>query len=170
MGGVLVEKFLRFYELVGRAEKLIVGFLLVIIVCTIFAAGFGRSLGYPIRWAMDFSTFLFAWAVFFGADVAMREDRHMNVEILVSKLPKRVQSYLILLNYVIIIIFLIFLIVYGIKLSYITRFRAFQGIPGFSYTWVTLSVPVGCISLLMTILLKIWNLVKKEKLQILKLK
>lgn len=170
MGGVLVEKFLRFYELVGRAEKLIVGFLLVIIVCTIFAAGFGRSLGYPIRWAMDFSTFLFAWAVFFGTDVAMREDRHMNVEILVSKLPKRVQSYLILLNYVIIIIFLIFLIVYGIKLSYITRFRAFQGIPGFSYTWVTLSVPVGCISLLMTILLKIWNLVKKEKLQILKLK
>ncbi|GAB4112258.1 MAG: TRAP transporter small permease [Candidatus Caldatribacteriota bacterium] len=165
-----MEKFLRFYELVGRAEKLIVGFLLVIIVCTIFAAGFGRSLGYPIRWAMDFSTFLFAWAVFFGADVAMREDRHMNVEILVSKLPKRVQSYLILLNYVIIIIFLIFLIVYGIKLSYITRFRAFQGIPGFSYTWVTLSVPVGCISLLMTILLKIWNLVKKEKLQILKLK
>jgi len=98
---MLVEKFLKFYELVGRAEKFIVGFLLVIIVCTIFAAGFGRSLGYPIRWAMDFSTFLFAWAVFFGADVAMREDRHMNVEILVSKLPKRVQSYLVLLNYVI---------------------------------------------------------------------
>jgi hypothetical protein len=28
-------------------------------------------------------------------------------------------------------------------LSYVTRARAFQGIPTFSYTWITLSVPVG---------------------------
>jgi len=165
-----VNKFLKTYEFIGKAENFVAGCFFVIIVCTIFVAGFGRSIGYPIRWAMDFSTFLFAWAVFFSADVAMRKDRHVNVEILVNKLPKKVQNYLALLNYAIIIVFLVFLIVYGIKLCYITRFRAFQGIPGFSYTWVTLSVPVGCTSLLITILLRIWNLVKSEKLQILKLR
>ena len=136
----------------------------------IFVAGFGRTIGYPIRWAMDTSTFLFAWAVFFSADIAMRKNRHVSVEILVNRLPKKIQNYIALLNYVIIVIFLAFLIIYGIKLCFITRFRAYQGIPGFSYTWVTLSIPVGCTSLLITILLKMWNLIKSEKIQIFKLK
>jgi len=119
---------------------------------------------------MDTSTFLFAWAVFFSADIAMRKNRHVSVEILVNRLPKKIQSYIALLNYVIIVVFLAFLIIYGIKLCFITRFRAYQGIPGFSYTWVTLSIPVGCTSLLITILLKIWNLIKSEKIQIFKMK
>jgi TRAP-type C4-dicarboxylate transport system permease small subunit len=33
--------------------------------------------------------------------------------------------------------------------------RTFQGIPGFSYTWVTLSVPFGCALMLITAILKI---------------
>jgi len=165
-----VNEFRKAYKFIGKVENFIAGVLFVIIVCVIFTAGLGRSIGHPIRWAMDASTFLFAWAVFFSADVAMRKDRHVNVEILVRKLPKKMQSYLVLFNYIIIIIFLVFLIIYGIKLCFITRFRAFQGIPGFSYTWVTLSIPVGCTSLLMTILFKIGNLIKSEKLQILKIK
>ena len=44
---------------------------------------------------------------------------------------------------------------YGLPLSYTTRFRAFQGIPGFSYSWVTLSVPIGCALMLITAILKI---------------
>ena len=53
-------------------------------------------------------------------------------------------------------IFLAGMIGYGLWLSYTTRLRTFQGIPGFSfYTWVTLSVPVGCALMLTTALLKI---------------
>ncbi|KUK64976.1 MAG: Tripartite ATP-independent periplasmic transporter dctq component [Parcubacteria bacterium 34_609] len=165
-----MSKFRNAYEFIGQAENFIAGCLFVIIVCIIFVAGFGRSIGYPIRWAMDASTFLFAWAVFFSADVTMRKDRHVNVEILFNRFPKRIQSYLTLFNYIIIIVFLLFLIIYGIKLCFITRFRAFQGIPGFSYTWVTLSIPVGCASLLLTILLKIEHLIKSENIPILKIK
>jgi len=94
----------------------------------------------------------------------MRNDRHVNVEVLINRLPRKVQNYLNLINHFIIIIFLLFLIGYGIKLSYITRFRAYQGIPGFSYTWVTLSIPVGCLFLLVTVLLKMWKLMKNEKI------
>ncbi|MDD3656757.1 MAG: TRAP transporter small permease [Atribacterota bacterium] len=162
-----MNRFRKTYEFIGKAENFIAGWLFVVIVCIIFVAGFGRSIGYPIRWAMDASTFLFAWAVFFSADITMRKDRHVNVEILVNRFPDKIKNYLTLLNYIIIIVFLFFLIVYGIKLCFITRFRAFQGIPGFSYTWVTLSIPIGCTSLLLTILLKIEHLIKSEKLQIL---
>jgi TRAP-type C4-dicarboxylate transport system permease small subunit len=59
------------------------------------------------------------------------------------------------MNYVIIIVFLVGMIGYGLWLSYTTRLRTFQGIPGFSYTWVTLSVPIGCALMLITAILKV---------------
>jgi TRAP-type C4-dicarboxylate transport system permease small subunit len=104
---------------------------------------------------MDVATFLFAWTVFLGADVAMRFDRLFCIELITMKLSQKAQLYLKLINYIIIVIFLGGMIVYGSWLSYTTRLRTFQGIPGFSYTWVTLSVPFGCALMLITAILKI---------------
>ena len=50
----------------------------------------------------------------------------------------------------VILTFLVFLLVYGVILAYGSRFRTFQGIPGFSYMWVTLSVPLGSLLLLIS--------------------
>ena len=47
---------------------------------------------------------------------------------------------------------------YGIELSYTTRLRTFQGIPGFSYTWVTMSVPIGCALMLVSTIRRIRDL------------
>jgi TRAP-type C4-dicarboxylate transport system permease small subunit len=58
------------------------------------------------------------------------------------------------LNYGVIIAFLLFLIIYGVLLAYGSRFRTFQGMPGFSYMWVTLSVPLGSLLLLITCIRK----------------
>lgn len=150
----------RVYDSVCRIEESVAGFLLVAILVLIFGAAVARGLGRPLAWGMDMATFLFAWAVFFSADAAMRKDRHVNVDLFVSRLPKRIQLYIAVLNHLIIAAFLGFLIVYGVWMSYLTRFRTFQGIPGFSYTWVTLSVPVGCSLLLITTVLKIGRMVK----------
>jgi TRAP-type C4-dicarboxylate transport system permease small subunit len=43
----------------------------------------------------------------------------------------------------------------GLWLSYVSRARAFQGIPAISYSWVTLSLPVGGILLLISTIIKI---------------
>ena len=165
-----MNKLKKAYNIIGQVEVLISGLFLTIMVLIIFAAGLGRTIGFPIRWAMDMSTFLFAWAVFFSADIAMRNNRHVSVKEFVNRLPKKLQNYIVLLNYFIILVFLAFMIRYGILLSYITRFRAFQGIPGFSYTWITLSMPIGSIFLLITTILKIWNILKSEEIKIFKMK
>jgi TRAP-type C4-dicarboxylate transport system permease small subunit len=109
---------------------------------------------------MDAATFLFAWAVFLGADAAMRLDRLFCIEVITMKLSRNAQLYLKVINYIIIIMFLVGMIVYGSWLSYTTRLRTFQGIPGFSYTWVTLSVPFGCALMLITAILKIKTFVR----------
>jgi TRAP-type C4-dicarboxylate transport system permease small subunit len=150
----------KFYELICKNEMLAARWSLGILSLLVFAAAVGRFLYYPLNWAMDVATFLFAWTVFLGADAAMRLDRLFCIEVITMKLSQKAQLYLKIINYIIIIMFLVGMIVYGSYLSYTTRLRSFQGIPGFSYTWVTLSVPFGCVLMLITAILKIRTFVR----------
>ena len=146
---------IKCYEFICEKEMQIAKYALGVLSLLVFVAAVARSLHYPMNWAMDAATFLFAWTVFLGADAAMRLDRLFCIEVLTSKLSWKAQLYLKMINYTIIAIFLLGMIGYGLPLSYTTRFRGFQGIPGFSYTWVTLSVPIGCALMLITAILKI---------------
>ena len=63
----------------------------------------------------------------------------------------------------VIVTFLLFLIVMGIYLSWISRVRSFQGIPEISYSWVTMSLPIGSILLLITTWQKISSEFRGER-------
>jgi len=143
------------YAVICKYEMRLAQWSLGILSFLVFAAAAGRFLYHPLNWAMDAATFLFAWTVFLGADAAMRSDRLFCIEVITGKLPLKAQLYLKCINYMIIIAFLVGMIGYGFWLSYTTRLRTFQGIPGFSYTWVTLSVPIGCALMLITAILKV---------------
>ena len=109
----------------------------------IFGAGIARVLGYPINWAIDAATCFFAWACFFSADIAWRYNKLMSVDIFVNAFPEKAKTYCRMANYAILTVFLTYIVVAGLWLSYVSRARAFQGIPAISYSWVTLSLPVG---------------------------
>lgn len=150
----------KFYELVVRFEVRAAMACLAVMSALVLYSAITRSIGHPVKWAVDAATFLFAWCVFLGSDAAMRHDKLFAIEVLTSRLPKKVQYWIKLVNWGVIIAFLAFLIVYGVILSYDTRLRAFQGIPGFSYTWVTISVPLGALLMLITATLKIRRQIK----------
>ena len=133
---------------------------LAIITALVFGAAMARTFRMPIVWAVDVATFLFAWCVFFGADLAIRNDKLMSIDLFTKKLPIKAQHILKLVNLFIIAAFLVFLIVFGVWLSYTTRFRTFQGIPEFSYTWVTISVPIGSALMLSTVIGKFITQIK----------
>lgn len=145
----------KFYGYVCLGELFAVKVAFVSLVLLVFIAAFTRYIGYPINWSVDMAQCLFAWCTFLAADIAMRNNKLMNVDFFVKKLPERYRNKIELLNLIIILVFLMALIGYGSWLSYTTRFRAFQGIPGFSYTWVTLSVPVSSLLMSITTALKI---------------
>lgn len=144
----------KFYEYICKTEAYIAKGSLAILTGLVFFSAVARSLHYPVTWAVDAATFLFAWCVFLSADIAMRNDKLVTIDVLTGRLTKKARFYVKLFNYAIIILFLAFLILYGLSLCYTSRFVAFQGIPGFSYTWVALSVPVGCALMLITAVLK----------------
>src|SRR5688572_13429106 len=146
---------MRLYEKFCAAETAIAGTLLVLMVALIFLGGVARVLGYPLNWSTDFATAFFAWACFMCADIAWRRNSLMSIEILTRRLPPRLETACRLANYLIITLFLIYVIGMGVWLSWISRERSFQGIPEVSYSWVTMSMPVGACLLLITAVLKV---------------
>lgn len=145
----------RLYGGLVRWEARIAGTFLVLMVALIFAGGVARLVGHPQNWTTDAATCLFAWACFLCADIAWRRDSLMSIDIAVRRLPERARRLVALANHAIIVAFLVYGIVGGTYLSWVSRARSFQGIPEISYSWVTMSMPVGCLLLLVTTLLKL---------------
>ena len=140
----------KVYAFICKAEMFIAKYTLFALSALVLAAAVARTIRHPMNWAMDAATFLFAWCVFLGGDIAMRENRLFCITLLLDRIPPKTRPIVQIVNWIIIAGFLGFMIGYGIKLCFITRYRAFQGIPGLSYTWVTLAVPVGCALMLVS--------------------
>ncbi len=144
----------KLYDSLCKAEAVIASAFLLAMVVLIFVGGLARLAHHPLNWTIDLATCLFAWACFLAADVAWRNNSMMAIEVVTNRLPAQVQTLLRRLNYALISLFLAYLIYYGFYLAWVSRVRSFQGIPGVSYSWVTISLPVGALLLLITTLLK----------------
>lgn len=145
----------RIYQSFLRIEAILAGILLMLMVVMIFTGGVARLMRFPLNWTIDIATCAFAWGVFLCADIAWRRDMLMSVDILTEKFSPGVQRALTLFNYALIVGFLVFLIYSGLHLSWVSRARPFQGIPWASYSWVTLSLPVGAMLMMITTGLKL---------------
>ncbi len=145
-----------------KLETAVAAVCLVSSTLLIFLAAVARSISQPINWSLDISLFLFAWSTFLSADVAFRNDKLVSVDLLVEHLPERARAALKVGLYLLILVFLALLAGFGAKLAYTSRQRAFQGIPAFSYTWITLSLPFGAALLMQTTVGKLWRLLSKR--------
>jgi len=153
----------KIYERVCAAEAWIASVFLVVMVILIFLGGVMRMLGHPINWSTDVSTALFAWACFLCADIAWRKNSMLAIEVFTNRLPDKLQTALRMVNYALITAFLSYLVVMGAYLSWISRVRSFQGIPEVSYSWVTMSLPVGAALLIVTTALKVRGELRGER-------
>lgn len=145
----------KLYEHICAAEALVASAFLILMVLLIFLGGVMRMIGAPINWSGDAATALFAWACFLCADIAWRKNSLMAIEVFTERMPENLQRMFRYVNYALIAAFLVFLMVMGVYLSWISRARSFQGIPAISYSWVTLSLPFGALLLLITTALKV---------------
>ena len=145
------------YKQICKVEVMIAIVFLLITVFVIFTAAVSRTLGVPLNWALDIALLLFTWGVFLGADYAYRENKFVNVDIFFLKLPNKLQCIIAFVMYLVIFSFLITMIYQGWILSIFTWHRSFQGIPSLSYTWVTLSVPICSMLMVITTAIKFYQ-------------
>jgi TRAP-type C4-dicarboxylate transport system permease small subunit len=152
------------YAKLLRLEAVLAGIFLVLMVALVFTGGIARLMRDPQNWTIDLATCCFAWATFLCADIAWRRDALMSINLLAGRAPPPVRRALAYCNYLIISAFLVYVIYTGILLSYVSRARSFQGIPEVSYSWVTMSLPVGGALLLITTLLKLREAMRSDGL------
>jgi TRAP-type transport system small permease protein len=145
----------KLYARLCAAQAGVAAAFLVLMVALIFLGAVMRVFGRPINWSTDAATCFFAWACFLCADIAWRRNSLMAIGVLASRLPATLQKALRLANYLVISAFLLYLIGFGTWLAWTSRVRSFQGIPEVSYSWVTMSLPIGGALLLITTALKI---------------
>lgn len=132
----------RAYAAFCRLELYTVAVILLAISSLVFISAIARTVGRPLNWAVDISMLLFAWMVFLGGDVVIRETNLISVDMFLKKFPPLVQKILMLLFYAMMLAFLFILVRYGMPLLYRNRKRMFQS-TDISYSWCTLAVPVG---------------------------
>jgi TRAP-type C4-dicarboxylate transport system permease small subunit len=155
------------YKVLCKTEEVIVASFVAFITFLVFLSAIMRLpiINRPINWAQDCSLLLFAWVIFLGADLALRKADFVRVDMLIMRFPNEVQKFLYYLFYVIIIGFLIVLIRYGIPLCISNQKRLFQTL-GISYSWATISVPIGALLLIITVILKLVTHWKDEYISV----
>ena len=117
--------------------------------------GFGKSL-YITE---EFTRYLMVWVVFLASSLAIRDDSHISIGILVNRFGSRTRSWLNLISQILLLVFLIFLIIEGIiALS----FQMDQIIPslGVPIFWFYLAIPAGGLFMTLNLLPKIWENLK----------
>ena len=146
----------RFYAAFVKAEELLACLLLACIVTLMFLSAVMRKMGMPLNWAGDTSLLLFTWTCFFGADLAVRDKNLVNVDMLLTRFPKKVQKVIRIACQIASMALLISFVLYGVPLCIDSVARKFSNME-LSYSWATASVPAG--SALLTVTMAI-NLVK----------
>ena len=143
----------RLDPLISKIEIRISEILLVFIIVFVFCAALLRCLGFPLVWSVDLAQLLFVWICFIGADIALQNNKHIGVDLLTRKLPRKVQKTILVPTYALLIAFLSLIAVYGVYLAIINFRRQFSGME-FSYSWATISAPIGCILMIRTLIKK----------------
>ena len=82
------------YNLLCKIELIVAAILFLIIVSLVFIAAITRKLGAPIQWTMDVTQLLFAWLSFLSGDIALRNGVLPGLDMVVLKMPKKVQVVL----------------------------------------------------------------------------
>ena len=93
--------------------------MLIALVCLTFANVVMRYFfNSGVSWSVEVSGYLFVWLIFLGAVIAFRDHGHLGVDVLVTKVPLKVQKLLfIVINAIIIAVLVLFLRGLGVMMQ-----------------------------------------------------
>ncbi|MCR4657117.1 MAG: TRAP transporter small permease [Lachnospiraceae bacterium] len=151
----------KIYGYFVKAEEFLACLMLAGIVGLMFLSAVLRKAGLPLNWAGDTSLLLFTWACFFGADLAIREKSMVNVDMLLTKFPVKVQKGIRIACQIATMALLFSFIYFGIPLCIESVERKFSNM-NLSYSWASASVPAGSFLLLITSGINLVKMFKSE--------
>lgn len=144
-----------------RLEESFSQIMMAFIVFLVFIAALTRFVGYPINWSVDIAQAVFVWVIYTGANQALRNSRHIGIDLLFNRFNPMVRYFLQIAIHIAIIVFLITIIVSGIHITIVNAGRILNDIP-ISYSFVTIAVPVGSFLMILTTIGKLVKLLREK--------
>ena len=114
-----------------------------------------RTMGSPVIWAVDLAQLSFVWACMLGADLAMKKNAHIEIDIVVRYFSAAARRKIAIVWLFAIAAFLGMLIWYGTQLTLMNVERDLGDV-GISYSWITSAIPAGCVLMLATTLRRLY--------------
>lgn len=107
-----------------------------------------RFFGWSVLWTEELANYSFIWAIFMGAAVMVNHKEHFTFDLLQAKLKGKPKLYLSIFIDALLVIFNIFITLYGFQL--LNHFWNFtwETVPAFNMGVVWLAVPVMSITML----------------------
>lgn len=136
--------------------------LLAGLTILVFLSALFRTFNHPLNWAQDVALVAFAWLIFIGGDIAIRGSGLIGVDLVIKVLPKNVQMILDILYKCMIVIFLLILAINGYSMVISGWSRQITALH-ISYSWVTMSVPVGAVLMTLSTIVSIFESMKRWK-------
>ena len=140
-------------------EQQIAMVLLAAITVLVFVSALTRTFGYPINWAQDAALIMFAWLAFIGGDIALHSTGLIGIDLIVRRFPKVFQKGIDILFKIVMLVFLAVLVIYVYQYV-LTGYKRLITTLNVSYAFVTASVPVGAVLMIISVSI---NLVKSIK-------
>jgi TRAP-type C4-dicarboxylate transport system permease small subunit len=147
----MIRKLDRFLV---RANQLVIGMMMLAMFVLVFVNVVGRYVfDASFAKAEEVSTFLMIWVTYLGAGLALREGRHVAIDMFQDKLPLRAQKFLRALLGVGILVFFGVLTYFGVQMSifgWSQETIATQIPTGIPYLAIPLGALVFCMHLTLT--------------------
>ena len=140
----------KVYEKFCKLEQWIAMLLLAGITILVFVSAMMRTIGFPLNWAQDAALIMFAWLSFIGGDIALHSTGLIGVDLIVTHFPKSVQKAIDILFKVVMIAFLAVLVFFGFEYV-MTGYKRLITTLNVSYAYVTASVPVGALLMIISV-------------------
>jgi TRAP-type C4-dicarboxylate transport system permease small subunit len=102
----------------------------------------------PMVWAEQAACYISIWIAFIAASLAFRRRAHIGLDILVNAMSAGAAGFIRMVSNVLVIVFLIFMIYWGIKHCFEVRTQMSPVVFGISMTWPYLAIPIGGIFML----------------------
>ena len=149
-----------FYRILNKSIKVMtILFLSVMTVLVSVEVILRYFFGKSLYITEELTRYLMVWVVFLGSSLAVRDNSHISIEILVNRFEGRARYGFNLVAQAVFLFFLVFLIVEGMI---VLPFQMDQIIPSLdiSIFWFYLAIPVGSFLMILNLLPKVWENLK----------
>ena len=139
-------------ELLNWILALIMTVMLVVVSAQVW---YRFVLNNPLAWSEEVARYLFVWISFLGSAVGVRMNVHLGIDLIDKVLSPRGRKIMTVAVNLLIQIFLVVVIFWGIKILKVVQFQksASMGIP---MTYPYLAVPMGAALMLLNSLRNTW--------------